>query len=569
VFDLDDDYPTCRADVEALAARERVALVPLRVLSPDRDPFFCGTEAHRQHANWFAKLFSDYRLPNRFHLRRLHYILVSQPQPPRLPDGAPYQNTERCYVRLNDSAVWARHLALVDPTAFDDRRNPDPHLLADYDLPDGHCDESGWSVGDVPAWALPRFEVTGLTRFELPAVSTCGYDYSLRDQPVHLELWVEKSTVNDVLVPVCRAHGVNLVTNAGMASISGVVQMLLRIRDLPDDRPTRIGYVSDFDPAGDCMPVAVARQVEFYISRFAPGRDVRLTPVALTADQVRSHNLPRIPIKDSDTRKAGFEDRHGEGAVELDALEALAPGELERLVEGFVSPYRDATLEGRMRQAREAAEAEVERAWEEATREERQQLDEAEAEARTAVARYDGLLRSLNDMLAADLIDCRSQLERAKVALAAKVEGLTVGLPPRPAAEVAGDRGVALYDSARGYMEQLWEYKKYRGTGSKREGRYAGLEEYDYVCSHCGKAFHSAVRRRASAAGVFCGLKCRLTGIYERRKQPRRVHDLQCDQCGKPYQTVNTPAVGRKHFCCADCRRQARRGRYGRRPGRG
>jgi hypothetical protein len=87
-------------------------------------------------------------------------------------------------------------------------------------------------------------------------------------------------------------------------------------------KPTRIFYSGDFDPAGDSMPVAVARQIEFWLQDYAPGADIKLTPLALTRDQVITYQLPRIPIKESDARKAGFEERYGAGAVELDALEA-------------------------------------------------------------------------------------------------------------------------------------------------------------------------------------------------------------------------------------------------------
>jgi hypothetical protein len=36
-------------------------------------------------------------------------------------------------------------------------------------------------------------------------------------------------------------------------------------------------------------------------------------PLGLTRGQVQYYRLPRIPIKESDTRKAGFEERYGEG----------------------------------------------------------------------------------------------------------------------------------------------------------------------------------------------------------------------------------------------------------------
>ena len=70
------------------------------------------------------------------------------------------------------------------------------------------------------------------------------------------------------------------------------------------------------------MPVAVAHQIEFWLQDYTPGADINLTPLALTRDQVITYQLPRIPIKESDARKAGFEERYGAGAVELDALEA-------------------------------------------------------------------------------------------------------------------------------------------------------------------------------------------------------------------------------------------------------
>ena len=66
----------------------------------------------------------------------------------------------------------------------------------------------------------------------------------------------------------------------------------------------------------------------------------------LTADQVARYGLPRIPIKDSDARKGHFEARYGEGATELDALEAIHSGELARIVRARVDVYRAPTRDG-------------------------------------------------------------------------------------------------------------------------------------------------------------------------------------------------------------------------------
>src|SRR4029077_218640 len=88
--------------------------------------------------------------------------------------------------------------------------------------------------------------------------------------------------------------------------------------------------------------------------------DIRLAPLVLTAEQVERYRLPRIPIKDSERGKKHFEVRFGEGAVELDALEALHPGELARIVEARVRFYRDPT-----RQAGRANTAVAVAAWHE------------------------------------------------------------------------------------------------------------------------------------------------------------------------------------------------------------
>jgi hypothetical protein len=518
--DEEADRPSNRAGVEAIAEELGYPLMALRVLSPDADPFFCGTDRHRQYGEWFAKMFSDYRRPGTPHLRQLHYQMVSADPRPTLPDGQTYQNTVKHSNAMGDASRYARHLGLVDPAAFTDRRNPPPHLYADYGLPPGHCDQPHVRfVDELPRWRLPRVEVTGDTTFSLPAVQAPGYSYSLRDQPVHLELWIEKSTMNDVLIPICERHGVNLVTGVGFQSISGVVQMLQRLDCLPDDRPTRIGYISDFDPAGDCMPSAVAREAEFYLDKFAAGRDVKLTPVALTKDQVgeEGYNLPTIPIKDSDARKDNFEDRRGEGAVELDALEALHPGELTRLVEEFIAPYRDGGLEGRLREAGEEAQTEAERAWAEATRPVREELARVVGEVQTVLAKYDLDLRMINHFLAKDLAPLASQLDAIRNSMGQIVDSnLEVELPPRPEAEAEGrDESGWLFDSTRSYLEQLGAYEAAKGEATKRQ-RHAGRRaEFDLVCERCGVAFRATKRRKGLA---YCGDACRMAAYYQKRK---------------------------------------------------
>jgi hypothetical protein len=60
--------------------------------------------------------------------------------------------------------------------------------------------------------------------------------------------------------------------------------------------------------------------------------------------------LPRTPIKETERRATQFEERFGEGATELDALEALHPGELRRIIEAEIARYYDDSLDRRLRE---------------------------------------------------------------------------------------------------------------------------------------------------------------------------------------------------------------------------
>ena len=73
-------------------------------------------------------------------------------------------------------------------------------------------------------------------------------------------------------------------------------------------------------------------KIEWCAAWVEPDVDVQLYQIALTQDQCNEFRLPRIPIKSSDAGKCNFERRHGCGAVELDALEVLHPGELVQIV---------------------------------------------------------------------------------------------------------------------------------------------------------------------------------------------------------------------------------------------
>lgn len=429
------------------------------VLAPQNDPYYSGAPAQVQAAHWFGDLWRQFGYRNGVHLRRMHYQLVSQ-EDARKPDGSRYDNTEGDWKLLCAAGKYARYLGLIDPTAFVDRRNPDPHIYAPA---------TSWQNStprfeiDDPDWYLPTIDASiayGVS-FTIPSPSVNGYGYSQADQAYHLEIWVEKSTQDDVLRSVCTQYGVNLVTSLGFQSITSVIDLLERIRR--SAKPARIFYVSDFDPAGDGMPTAVARQVEYWRQKYAPDADIALTPVALTRDQVITYRLPRIPIKDTDLRKGNFQDRHGDGACELDALEALHPGALAKIVRQAIAPYFDTDLQDRLREADEEAEELVNGAWQAVTLPYAKELTELEDEVRKTAAKYQDRLRELRDALQAELHPARGRLDAIRHAIREAREELDVDLPDRPDPKTGdADEDGWLFHSERDYVEQLKVYQAHK-----------------------------------------------------------------------------------------------------------
>jgi hypothetical protein len=501
-----DDGPRTYEDVVRLARARNVAVVGLLALTQGNDPFYAGRPERRVWAQWFAGLWQEYKFPPGVHLRRVHYVLVSQDSPPPCPSdssktsGMAYQNTKECWQKLGRAGRDARHLGLVDAHAFEDHRNPEPELLASATESNR---ETGWEVDPCPEWLAPSIrmlggDLDGYGMPDMPSVTVTGYDYEGGDQPYHVELWVEKTTMNDVLGPVCRELGVNLVTGQGFQTVTGAVKMLQRLARLPEGKPARILYVSDFDPAGERMPAAVARVVEFYIAKYAPGRDVKLTPVCLTAEQVREYQLPRIPIKEEDLRRRGFEDRHGEGAVELDALEALHPGELARTVREAVAPYHDPTLGTRLAEAREEAQEQAQAAWDEATAHRRRGLAVLVRKIGRVMDAHRGQVERLQDRMQAALAPLLAKAERARHAIDAV--SVTPDLPDRPEPETDEvDEDGWLYASDRDYLEQLGHYPPQtpRKATSKPVVRK--------VCGGCGVEFTPKWQ-----TARYCSDKCRV-----------------------------------------------------------
>ena len=205
------------------------------------------------------------------------------------PDGAIYENTLADWDFLLAAAKAARYLLPdeVDPLVFVDRRNPDMVTgvwprIEDPEVAVGRVNHEYAGVIGLPRLygdlAVPNL------RSRVPTMQVSGYDYATADQPVLVEVWIEKTSQNDVLVLLCRRVGANLVPAVGTQSITAAINMLERCQRL--ERPGVALYISDFDPTGASMPTSTARHLEYWRERLFPDVEVKLEQVALTPEQV-------------------------------------------------------------------------------------------------------------------------------------------------------------------------------------------------------------------------------------------------------------------------------------------
>lgn len=440
------------ADIKDLAARERIPVTDLIALAPANDPMYVGKPNDYIQAEWFARLWQEFGYSTGVHLRRVHYQLVSQRPRVQFPEGVKvkigpnewtteYLNTESCWDYLTQAGKVARYLNLVPAESFVDRRNPDPKINI-------------WRYDEEPEITVDSQEYAELGIPSFPSKPSLSLSAFYGRQRYHLEVWAEKSTMNDVLIPLCERYNVNYITGLGEMSITSTLNAVDRI--VEDDREAVILYISDFDPAGMSMPVAVSRKIEYFTSqRAGEVPRIRLIPIVLTAAQVKQYDLPRTPIKESERRGAAFEERHGSGAVELDALQALHPGTLARIVTSHIKEWYDTDLNTRVWQAKEVAQAAIEAAQQAvydrhaAELAQLQQLyDEIVEAAAEKMARFNALLGPLWETMTQELTDERPDIE---------------DYPIPEAEQGAGEDRWPLFDTGRGYLEQIRAYKHHQG----------------------------------------------------------------------------------------------------------
>jgi hypothetical protein len=449
------------ASLKRLSETMNRPLKTLFALSQSNDPFIAGIPFRRERADWFADMWQRFGKPGA-HIRRVHYVMISQDTPILMSNGEEYINTEDCYDLLGDASLDARYLLLVPARDLVDRRNDDPTIyLSDGQETAAYIAALGGAVNIVPpSLVIPYLNITP------PRIP----------QRYHIEIWCEKSTMNDVLIPLCRRYGINLVTGVGQLSLTHCFALVDRAA--ASGRPVRILYVSDFDHQGDSMPVAVARKVEWVLRTEEHDFDIQVRPIALTFEQCQNFQLRRTPAK---SRDAAFAARYGEGFTELDALEAQRPGELERILTQEILRYYDNTLDGQIADVERQAQTEV---------------GAINAEIRRRHARAINKLERERDEVTKIIAAFEKKAGRALRRITRKLRADAPNAEaydwpePVPGAEDPDP----LFDSKRGYVEQIDRYKRHQDKPIERNRKMLIKK-----CRQCGNEF-TAWRNDA----VFC-----------------------------------------------------------------
>jgi hypothetical protein len=455
----------------------------LCVLNDRNDPFYIRPGRVR-NAEWFADARRHFSLGQQKHVHGMHYALVVRPRGEVvLPNGDAYENTEEHDEFLGRAARDARYLGLIPAESIADHRNMQVEI--------NHRDDEEPAAGGVTQSDAQAFSVPGVD-LAFPEPPRLTISKPVIPQRYMVEVWIEKSTMDDIIGPLGREYGVNIFPGLGQSSETRCRELVDRAR--ASAVPIRILYVSDFDPAGDSMPVAAARKIEFWIRKLAPDLDIQVRHIMLTQEQCRRYALPGKPLKKGDPQIPIWRDRFGQGATELDALEALHPGVFRSILVNEIERYIDGSLQTRIDEVHANTTAELENVNGEVLAQHEADIEALRGEHEKLVERVNARRQEVEE----EFQEAFGNLaERAKGQWQAITEMLDERSPdfdavewPEPAEGNEDDD--PLFDSSRDFLTQADRFKQHQdkpitrakyGTGRtarkarKRRERFSPPEE--------------------------------------------------------------------------------------------
>ncbi len=93
LFDMPRTAPPTYDEIKAASKALGINVAEILALHRKNDPYAAGMPYRARKAEWFAAVVEKLDIPHGWHLRRIHYLLVSRPDVVPWPDGRKYENT--------------------------------------------------------------------------------------------------------------------------------------------------------------------------------------------------------------------------------------------------------------------------------------------------------------------------------------------------------------------------------------------------------------------------------------------------------------------------------------------
>lgn len=259
------------------------------------------SKANKERLNQINDIIVEYQEQGyKLTLRQLYYQLVSR-------DFIP--NEQKEYSKLSKILTEGRMAGIVDWDAIEDRVRV-PKKLSSFDSPK-------------------------------EILEAAHHQYrrdKMETQDIYIEVWVEKDALSGVLTRITNKYGISILVNRGYSSVSAMFDSYVRFKEaIQVQKKVTILYLGDHDPSG----IDMIRDIEGRISEFLMNDEdlhdwdmsflnLKVIPIALTSEQIKTYNPPPNPAKISDPRAKDYIEKHGEHSWEVDALK---PETLNQLLE--------------------------------------------------------------------------------------------------------------------------------------------------------------------------------------------------------------------------------------------
>jgi hypothetical protein len=409
----------------------------LTVLAEQTDPYRFDTKAGHRDGKWAADQLRRFYGPSKkAHWRGLHYALIMAKVKVRKPDtrkgdGEIFTNTTKNWEWLLDVAgKAAKWLGYIPFDRIVDQRNAAPIIHRKPSVVAGAL----VSVGNVELPDLGDID---------PMVVAFGFEAR---QAFHFVIFCEKSSCEEILLPIAQVRDADLYIGQGEASDTFIYQIAKEAAE--DGRPLIVFIVSDCDPSGRQMAVSIGRKLQAFHDLFFPSLRWELVHAAVTPEQVREFDLPETPLKEDEKRAARWKETFGVEQTEVDSLttpEMIERGLLAQIMEAAFAPYIDETLANRVSRAKQRWDKAAQKAFDEQV--DTELLDEIREEAEQKLEEF----RETID-------DIRSRFEEAT----SDVTLPQVVVPePRTDIEMGGHGLVLLDDDWTTATRKLIAYKSY------------------------------------------------------------------------------------------------------------